>query len=120
MIGINTAIFSQSGGSVGIGFAIASNLATNVVDQLEQFGRTKRGWLGVFIQEITPDIADSLGLETESGALVSSVHPEGPAQAAGVQTGDIVIEFDGKTIEDMRSLPRIVAETTIGKEVEVR
>ena len=87
---------------------------------LEQFGRTKRGWLGVFIQEITPDIADSLGLETESGALVSSVHPEGPAQAAGVQTGDIVIEFDGKTIEDMRSLPRIVAETTIGKEVEVK
>ena len=120
VIGINTAIFSQSGGSVGIGFAIASNLATNVVDQLEQFGRTKRGWLGVFIQEITPDIADSLGLETESGALVSSVHPEGPAQAAGVETGDIVVEFDGKTIEDMRSLPRIVAETTIGKEVKVK
>lgn len=120
VIGINTAIFSQTGGSVGIGFAIASNLATNVVDQLEEFGRTKRGWLGVFIQEITPDIAESLGLEGEAGALVSSVHPEGPAQQGGVKAGDIIIEFDGKKIDDMRSLPRIVAETAIGKDVGVK
>lgn len=120
VIGINTAIFSQTGGSVGIGFAIASNLATNVVDQLEEFGRTKRGWLGVFIQEITPDIAESLGLETKNGALVSSVHPSGPAQEGGIKAGDIVIAFDGKDIEDMRSLPRIVAETAIGKDVSVK
>ena len=119
VIGINTAIFSQTGGSVGIGFAIASNLATNVVDQLAEYGRTRRGWLGVFIQEITPEIADSLGLESENGALVSSVHPEGPAQAGGVMAGDVVIKFDGKEISDMRSLPRIVAETAIGKEVKV-
>ena len=119
VIGINTAIFSQTGGSVGIGFAIAANLATNVVDQLAEYGRTRRGWLGVFIQEITPEIADSLGLESENGALVSSVHPEGPAQAGGVMAGDVVLKFDGKAISDMRSLPRIVAETAIGKEVKV-
>ena len=119
VVGINTAIFSQSGGSVGIGFAIASNLAGNVVDQLEEYGRTRRGWLGVFIQDITPDIAESLGLDDENGALVSSVHPDGPADEGGVQAGDVVLRFDGKTIEDMRSLPRIVAETSIGKEVEV-
>ena len=110
---------AQTGGSVGIGFAIASNLATNVVDQLAEYGRTRRGWLGVFIQEITPEIAESLGLDSENGALVSSVHPEGPAQAGGVMAGDVVIKFDGKAISDMRSLPRIVAETAIGKDVKV-
>ena len=120
VIGINTAIFSQSGGSVGIGFAIASNLAINVVDQLAEHGRTRRGWLGVFIQEITPDIAESLGLENERGALVSSVHPEGPAEAGGMRAGDVVLSFDGKGIDDMRSLPRIVAETAIGKKVKVK
>ena len=120
VIGINTAIFSQSGGSVGIGFSIASNLASNVVDQLAEYGRTRRGWLGVFIQEITPDIAESLGLESENGALVSSVHPEGPAEAGGMRAGDVVLSFDGKEIEDMRSLPRIVAETAIGKKVKVK
>lgn len=120
VIGINTAIFSQSGGSVGIGFSIASNLASNVVDQLAEYGRTRRGWLGVFIQEITPDIAESLGLEDERGALVSSVHPEGPAEAGGMKAGDVVLSFDGKDIEDMRSLPRIVAETAIGKKVVVK
>jgi len=119
VVGINTAIFSQTGGSVGIGFAIASNLATNVVDQLAEFGRTRRGWLGVFIQDITPEIAESLGLDNENGALVSSVHPDGPAQAGGVMAGDVVISFDGKDISDMRSLPRIVAETAINKEVDV-
>mgnify|MGYP006218547063 CR=1 FL=1 len=119
VIGINTAIFSQSGGSVGIGFAISANLAINVVDQLEEFGRTRRGWLGVFIQEVTPEIAESLGLENEMGALVSSVHEQGPAKMGGVQSGDIIISFDGKPIMDMKSLPRIVAETAIGKSVKV-
>lgn len=119
VIGINTAIFSQTGGSVGIGFAIASNLATNVVDQLAEYGRTRRGWLGVFIQEITPDIAETLGLDSENGTLVSSVHPDGPAFKGGVKAGDVVLSFDGKQILDMRSLPRIVAETAIGKEVVV-
>ena len=107
-------------GLLGIGFSIASNLASNVVDQLAEYGRTRRGWLGVFIQEITPDIAESLGLESERGALVSSVHPEGPAEAGGMRAGDVVLSFDGKEIEDMRSLPRIVAETAIGKKVKVR
>lgn len=119
VIGINTAIFSQTGGSVGIGFAIASNLATNVVDQLAEYGRTRRGWLGVFIQEITPEIAETLNLDSENGALVSNVHPDGPAKSGGVMAGDVVLSFDGKQISDMRSLPRIVAETAIGKKVKV-
>ncbi|MGB0181358.1 MAG: DegQ family serine endoprotease [Candidatus Puniceispirillales bacterium] len=119
VIGINTAIFSQSGGSVGIGFAIAANLASNVVDQLTQFGQTRRGWLGVFIQEITPEIAENFGLEDESGALISSVHKEGPAEIAGIKAGDVVIAFNGKPIEEMRSLPRIVAESPIGKPIDM-
>jgi serine protease Do len=119
VIGINTAIFSQSGGSVGIGFAIAANLANNVVDQLTQFGQTRRGWLGVFIQEITPEIAENFGLEDESGALISSVHKEGPAEVAGIKAGDVVIAFNGKPIEEMRSLPRIVAESPIGKPIDM-
>ena len=119
VIGINTAIFSQSGGSVGIGFAIASNLAENVVLQLQEYGQTRRGWLGVFIQEITPEIAENFGLENENGALVSSVHDGGPAEEAGIQAGDVVIAFNGKPIEEMRSLPRIVAESAIGKPLDV-
>jgi serine protease Do len=119
VIGINTVIFSQTGGSVGIGFAIASNLATNVVDQLVEFGRTQRGWLGVYIQEITPEIAESLGLKSQEGALVSSVHPDGPAEDGGIRAGDVILSFNGEEIEDMRSLPRIVAETDIGKKVKV-
>ena len=119
VIGINTAIFSQTGGSVGIGFAISSNLAFNVVEQLRDFGRTRRGWLGVFIQELTPEIAESLGLDSARGALVSSVHEEGPAAAGGVLAGDVILRFDHKDIIDTRSLPRIVAETAIGKAVEV-
>ena len=119
VIGINTAIFSQSGGSVGIGFAIAANLANNVVDQLIDFGQTRRGWLGVFIQEITPEIAESFGLEDERGALISSVHKEGPAETAGVKAGDVVLAFNGKPIDEMRSLPRIVAESPIGKPIDI-
>ncbi len=119
VIGINTAIFSQSGGSVGIGFAISSNLAKRVTAQLEEFGTTRRGWLGVFIQEVTPDIAGSLGLETAEGALVSSVNEGSPADVAGVEPGDVIFSFDGNRIEKMRDLPRIVAETDIGSKVSV-
>ena len=119
VIGINTAIFSQSGGSVGIGFAIASNLADDTVDQLVEFGRTRRGWLGVFIQEITEDIADSLGLDEAAGALVSAVTPGGPAEDAGLEPGDTIIAFDGKKIKSVKDLPRIVAETPVDKQVSV-
>jgi len=119
VIGINTAIFSPSGGSVGIGFAIPSNLAKPVIDQLVEFGRTRRGWLGVRIQTVTDEIAESLGLKEARGALIASVTETGPAEVAGIKAGDIVIEFDGKPIKDMRDLPRMVAETAIGKTVEL-
>ena len=119
VIGINTAIYSQSGGSVGIGFAISSNLAESVAEQLIEFGQTRRGWLGVYIQEVTPDIAESLGLDDDIGALISSVNEDGPAAKGGIQPGDVVVEFDGKPIEKMRDLPRIVAETDIGAKVKV-
>jgi len=119
VIGINTAIFSQSGGSVGIGFAISSNLAKRVTTQLAEFGTTRRGWLGVFIQEVTPDIADSLGLDVAGGALVSSVNEKSPADDAGLEPGDVITSFDGKMIDKMRDLPRIVAETDIGVTVDV-
>ena len=119
VIGINTAIYSQSGGSVGIGFAISSNLAERVAEQLIEFGQTRRGWLGVYIQEVTPDIAESLGIDDDIGALISSVNEDGPAAKGGIQPGDVVVEFDGKPIEKMRDLPRIVAETDIGAKVKV-
>ena len=119
VIGINTAIFSQTGGSVGIGFAISANLATQVVQQLQDFGRTRRGWLGVFIQEVTDDIAESLGLESANGALVASVSEGGPADQAGLQAGDVILKFDGQEVEKSRDLPRIVAETAVEKTVEV-
>lgn len=119
VIGINTAIYSQSGGSVGIGFAISSNLAERVAGQLIEFGQTRRGWLGVYIQEVTPDIAESLGLENDRGALISSVNENGPAALGGIQPGDVIIRFDDKDIEKMRDLPRIVAETEIGANVRV-
>jgi serine protease Do len=119
VIGINTAIFSPSGGNVGIGFAIPSNLALPVIESLKTDGRVKRGWLGVRIQTVTDEIAESLGLEDAAGALVASVTPGGPAETAEIQAGDVVLEFDGKPIDRMRGLPRIVAETPIGKAVEV-
>jgi serine protease Do len=119
VIGINTAIFSPSGGNVGIGFAIPSNLALPVIESLKEDGRVKRGWLGVRIQTVTDEIAESLGLEHANGALVASVTPDGPAEAAEIQPGDVVLEFDKKPIDRMRGLPRIVAETPIGKAVEV-
>jgi serine protease Do len=119
VIGINTAIFSPSGGNVGIGFAIPANLAVPVIESLKEDGRVKRGWLGVRIQTVTDEIAESLGLEEAEGALVASVTPDGPAEVAQIQPGDVILEFDKKPITRMRGLPRIVAETPIGKEVEV-
>ena len=119
VIGINTAIFSPSGGNVGIGFAIPSNLALPVIESLKQDGRVKRGWLGVRIQTVTEEIAESLGLDETAGALVASVTPGGPAEAAKIEPGDVILEFDRKKIDRMRGLPRIVAETPIGKKVEV-
>lgn len=119
VIGINTAIFSPSGGSVGIGFAIPANLVKPIVEQLSEYGHTRRGWLGVRIQDVNQDIAESLGLNKAQGALVAEVTPKGPAAVAGIQQGDIILEFDGKTVDGMRRLPRIVAETKINKSVPV-
>ncbi len=119
VVGINTAIFSQTGGSVGIGFAIASDLAVSVVQQLRDFGRTRRGWLGVRIQQVSDEIADSLGLDSARGALVADVTKDGPAEAAGIQPGDVILEFNGQSVDEMRQLPRIVAETRVGEDVPV-
>ena len=117
VVGINTAIFSQSGGSVGIGFAVSSNLAKQVTDQLKKYGRTKRGWLGVLIQEISDEIAESLGMKTAKGALVSSATQGGPAEKAGVKTGDVIIRFNDIEIKNMKELPKVVAGTPVGKSV---
>lgn len=120
VIGVNTAIFSPSGGSIGIGFAIPSNIAGPIVRQLIDSGEVKRGWIGVRIQEVTPEIADTLGLSKASGALVASVIGEGPAEAAGIRTGDVILEFAGRPVEEMRRLPRIVADTDVGQTVPVK
>lgn len=119
VIGINTAIFSPSGGSVGIGFAIPSNLAKPVINQLIEYGHTRRGWMGVRIQSVTEEIAESLGMEKATGALIASVTEDGPAAKGGLQAGDIVLEFGGHPITEMRELPRIVAETKIGEKTKV-
>ncbi|HEX2527276.1 MAG TPA: DegQ family serine endoprotease [Geminicoccus sp.] len=119
VLGINTAIFSPSGGNVGIGFAIPANIARPIIDSLKTTGRVARGWLGVRIQNVTQEIAESLGLPEGKGALVASTQEGGPAIAAGIQPGDVILEFDHKEIGKMRSLPRIVAETAVNKEVEV-
>jgi serine protease Do len=121
VIGINTAIYSPSGGSIGIGFAIPSALAKEVVSELitEPDHNVHRGWLGVRIQAVTDEIAESLGLDKARGALVASVSDNGPAQAAGIQAGDVVLTFDGKKVDDMRHLPRLVAETPVDKSVAV-
>jgi serine protease Do len=120
VVGINTAIFSPSGGSVGIGFAVPASTARNVVDQLLKYGETRRGWLGVKIQSVTDDIAESMGLDRPRGALIADVTKTGPAEKAGVEAGDVIIEFNGRPVNQMRDLPRIVAETEIGKEVPVK
>jgi len=119
VIGVNSAIFSPTGGSVGIGFAVPTSLASPIIDQLRRFGETRRGWLGVHIQTVTEEIAESLKLGRPRGALVASVAANGPAEAAGIQDKDVILKFDGKTIDKVRQLPRIVAETEIGAEVDV-
>jgi serine protease Do len=119
VIGVNTAIISPSGGSIGIGFAVPSDAAMAVLDQLKQFGETRRGWLGVKIQSITDDIAETLGVKENTGALVSSVTADGPAAKAGIEAGDVILKFDGKEVSTVRGLPRIVAQTPIGRTVDV-
>ena len=119
VIGINTAIISPSGGSIGIGFAVPAKTAIRVIDQLREFGETRRGWLGVRIQEVTDEIAESLAMNEAMGALVAGVTDDGPAAKAEIEAGDVIIKFDGREVEEMRELPRMVAETAIGKEVEV-
>lgn len=119
VIGINTAIFSPSGGNIGIGFATPSALAMPVIMQLKEFGRTYRGWLGVKIQHVTDEIAESVGLKDSRGALVLEVTPDSPASKADILPGDIIVSFDDKPIDEMRKLPRLVAETKVGKAVEL-
>lgn len=119
VVGINSAIISTTGGSVGIGFAIPSKTAISVIDQLIEYGETRRGWLGVRIQEVSDDIAESLGLNETMGALVVAVDDSGPAKPAGIKSGDVILNFDNQPITTMRELPRIVAETKIGKKVKV-
>jgi serine protease Do len=118
VIGVNTAILSPTGGSIGIGFAMSSRVATNVIDQLQRFGETRRGWLGVRIQDVTADVAEAIGLETAAGALVTDV-PEGPAEEAGILSGDVILSFDGADVEDTRQLVRRVGNTEVGREVRV-
>ncbi|PJE33470.1 serine protease [Pseudooceanicola marinus] len=118
VIGVNTAILSPNGGSIGIGFSMASNVVNRVVGQLQQYGETRRGWLGVRIQDVTPDMAEAMGLEEASGAMVTDV-PEGPAMDAGMESGDVITVFDGVEVEDTRALVRQVGNTEVGKTVRV-
>src|ERR1700728_4312863 len=119
VVGVNTAIISPSGGSIGIGFAVPSNSAVAVIDQLRQYGETRRGWLGVRIQQVTDDIAESLNIKPAHGALVAGVDDKGPAKPGGIEAGDVVVKFDGHDIHEMRDLPRVVADTPVGKQVDV-
>ena len=119
VIGINSAIISPSGGSIGIGFAIPASLAMPVLDDLRKFGKVRRGWLGIRIQSLDPELADSVGLPDQHGALVAKVDPNGPGIKAGLKDGDVVLKFDGKDITEMRRLPRFVASTPIGKKVDI-
>jgi len=119
VIGINTAIYSPNGGSVGIGFAVPSDVAKNIVAQLEEHGKITRGWLGVQIQQVTPAIADSLGLHGDQGALVAVVNPDGPAARAGLKQGDVILAFNGSPIDQLHDLPRLVATASPGSEATV-
>ena len=119
VVGVNTAIISPSGGSIGIGFAVPSKTAVSVIDQLKQFGETRRGWLGVRIQQVTDEIAESLNIKPPRGALVAGVDDKGPAKPAGIEPGDVIVKFDGKEIKEMRDLPRVVADTPVGKQTPV-
>ncbi len=119
VIGVNTAILSPNGGSIGIGFSMSSAVVEKVVEQLKTFGETRRGWLGVRIQDVTEDVAEALGIEKTDGALVTDV-PEGPAKNGGLKSGDVIIEFDDKKIKDTRELVRIVGDSSVGKKVLVK
>jgi serine protease Do len=119
VIGVNTAIISPTGGSIGIGFAVPSDTVANVIDQLKQYGEVRRGWLGVKIQTVTDDIAETLGLPGSDGALIAAVTPDSPASKAGLEAGDVILKFDSKEVTTMRGLPRIVAQAPIGKAVDV-
>jgi serine protease Do len=119
VVGINTAIISPSGGSIGIGFSIPAKLAGNVVDQLREFGETRRGWLGVRIQPVTEDIAESLSMDRAEGALVAGIIKGGPVDNGVIQPGDVILKFDGKNVREMRDLPRVVADSPVGKAVDV-
>src|SRR5688572_6486868 len=119
VIGINTAILSPTGGSVGIGFAVPASTALPIIDQLRQFGETRRGWLGVRIQNVDDATAEALGLGSARGALVAGVDEKGPAKPAGIDVGDVIVRFDGRDIKDSRDLPRVVASTPVGKAVDV-
>jgi serine protease Do len=120
VVGINTAIFSQSGGNVGIGFAIPVNLVKAVLPQLETKGNVKRGWLGVAVQPITPELAQSFGLKQTEGALVADVTAQGPAQKAGIKRGDVIVNYDGKKVDNSSMLPMLVASTPVDKTVPVQ
>ncbi len=120
VVGINTAIFSPTGGSVGIGFSVPANTAKSVISQLQKYGETRRGWFGVKIQSVTDDIAESMAMGKARGALIADVTKTGPAEKAGIEAGDVVIEFNGKPIREMKDLPKIVAETEIGTKVPVK
>ena len=119
VIGVNTLIISPSGGSIGIGFAVPSKTVVGVVDQLRQFGELRRGWLGVRIQQVTDEIAESLNIKPPRGALIAGVEDKGPAKPAGIEPGDVVVKFDGKDIKEPKDLSRVVADTAVGKEVDV-
>nr|MDJ0934870.1 PDZ domain-containing protein [Kiloniellales bacterium] len=119
VIGVNTAIYSPNGGSVGIGFAIPSEVASDVIAELREHGKVDRGWLGVRIQAVTPEFAEGFRLDEAKGALISTVTPESPAAEAGLETGDVILSWDGKSVEDLKDLPRLVAFTPVGKTVEV-
>jgi len=120
VIGINTAIFSRTGGNIGIGFAIPINLVKEVLPQLRGKGKVVRGYLGVLIQKVTPEIAESLGMERGYGALVANVSKDGPADKAGVKVGDVIVEFDGKEVKDSGDLPIIVARTAVDRKVRMK
>ncbi len=119
VVGINTAILSPSGGSIGIGFSTPSDTVGPVIEQLRQFGETRRGWLGVRIQAVDESIAESLSMASPRGALIAGIDPAGPAKPAGLMTGDVIVKFDGRDIKESRDLPRAVASTPVGKEVDV-
>jgi serine protease Do len=119
VVGINTAIMSPTGGSIGIGFAVPSEIAVPVIEQLRRFGSVRRGWIGVRIQDVTDDVAEGLGMETAMGAFIAGLTDGGPAQSAGIQEGDVIVEYDGKPVPHMRELPRLVADTAPGDTVDL-